>query len=668
MLVGRLCCQLSVCYVCYLSAIEEDIAIEEDMSHRPPIRHGHDPTEGVNAMSITLGYTPHKTLLAWEKTAEVRTIPQLFERALKKNPDKMMLACKKDGRYQGYTYEEVADNVERLSYGLMTLGLSPEDRVAQVSSNRPEWVFADLGILSAGGIHVPIYPTLAASGIAYILRDARVQIVLVANVDQVQKVLGIADEVPDLRYVVCYDDGPGIPSDTGRLQVHKLTDLLEKGWARRSELADERRRRIGNLTASHVASLVYTSGTTGEPKGAMLMHGNFASNCSQVAPLMGLREDDIELSFLPLCHVFERIAYYALLYVGATIYYAESIEAVPANLVEVRPTIVPSVPRLFEKIHGRVMEGVEKGSPLKRRIFGWAMRVGRAVREHREAGMPVKLNLHLAEGIAHKLVFSKIHERTGGRLRIFISGGAPLRRDIAEFFADIGITICEGYGLTETSPVITFNRPDNVRFGSVGQPVPGVEVKIADDGEILTRGPHVMLGYFNKPEDTRAAIDADGWFHTGDIGALDEEQFLRITDRKKELLVMSNGKNVAPQPIENLLKSSNYIEQAVVIGDNRNFISALIVPNFPVLETWAKSHGITARDSQLAGERAVHEFLEKHVQDLCRDLSQYEKVKKIALLENELTQEAGEMTPTLKYKRRVILEKYKDKIEAMYAG
>jgi len=385
-----------------------------------------------------------------------------------------------------------------------------------------------------------------------------------------------------------------------------------------------------------------------------------------VAPLLGLNENDVELSFLPLCHVFERIAYYAQVNVGAHVCYAESIDTVAANLSEVHPTLVPSVPRLFEKIHGRIVEGVEKGSPIKKKIFHWALSVGRTWWECKRQGVRPTIALVAAHRIAHKLVFSKIHERTGGSIRFFMSGGAPLRRDIAEFFAHVGLTICEGYGLTETSPVITLNRPDRVRFGTVGQPLTSVEVKIAEDGEILSRGPHIMRGYFNKPEDTRSAIDDDGWFHTGDIGRLDEDNFLTITDRKKEILVMSNGKNVAPQPIENLLKSSPYIEQAMVIGDNRNFISALVVPSFPTLEHWASTHGISARSQALVEEPRALTFLQQQVDDVNRGLSQYERVKKIAVLDHELTQDAGELTPTLKFKRRVILEKYKEKIEALY--
>lgn len=616
-------------------------------------------------MSITTGYKVQQALLSWAETAEVQTIPQMFELACRRNPSKMFLAAKKDGRYQGVSYQQTRDTVERLALGLLALGLQADDRVAQVSPNRPEWVYVDLAILSAGGIHVPIYPTLKPYQVAYIMNDAGARIATAATTEQLTGIIDEAEAVPSLEHVIVYE-GVQVPTDTGRLKVHRFDEVLAMGESKRQELGEMLRQRTQALTATRVASLVYTSGTTGEPKGAMLMHGNFASNATMCAPLLELSPDDIELSFLPLCHVFERIAYYALLYTGATVYYAESIEKVGANMMEVHPTIVPSVPRVFEKIQGRVLDGVEQGSAIKKKIFAWAMRVGQTVREHRDQGRPLSVALYLAEKLAHKLVFSKIHDRTGGRIRLFISGGAPLRKDVAEFFGNAGFTICEGFGLTETSPVITFNRPEAVRFGTVGQTAPGVEVKIADDGEILARGPNIMLGYFNKPEDTRAVIEDDGFFHTGDIGHFDKDGYLQITDRKKELLVMSNGKNVAPQPIENLLKSSTYIEQAVVIGDNRNYITALVFPNFTTVEAWAKANGVSATGAALSREPKVLEFLRKHVEEMCRDLSQYEKVKKIALLENEMTQDSGELTPTLKFKRRVILENYKDLIESMY--
>jgi long-chain acyl-CoA synthetase len=619
------------------------------------------------AMSITTGYQPQRALIEWAKTAPVKTLPQLFERTAARVPHRSYLTQKKNGQWRTQTYREVRQIVENLACALIGIGVKAEDRVAQISPNRPEWVIADLGILSAAAVHVPIYPTLAPHQVSYILKDAGAHVVMVSGQEHLDKVLSIVDEVPELTHIIVYD-GYKLEKKPKKVKVVALKELLDDGAKADDNLRAERKKRADAIKAEDVASLVYTSGTTGEPKGAMLMHGNFVSNCVAGVELMGVREADEELSFLPLCHVFERIVYYCMTYAGSHIIYAESIDQVAANLQEVHPSILPSVPRLYEKIHGRIMENVKKDSAAKQKVFDWALSVGRAVRRHRERNRPMTIALVAAHRIADKLVFAKIRERTGGRIRLFISGGAPLRKEIGEFFADAGFTLIEGYGLTETSPVITFNRPGAERLGTVGQIMPGVEVKIADDGEILARGPNIMRGYFNRPEDTRAAIDEGGWFHTGDIGQFDEDGYLMITDRKKEILVMSNGKNVAPQPIENLLKSSPYIEQAFIIGDNRNFISALVVPAFGALETWAAGKGIRAKGTALAHEPAVLEFLDKHVHELCQELSQYEKVKKIAVLEHEFTQESGELTPTLKFKRRVILDKYKTQIEELYAG
>jgi len=617
-------------------------------------------------MSITAGYAPAQVLNEWAKTATVKTIPQMFDRTVQKGTQRPMLSAKKGGQWTTLTYGQVKERMDNLSYALIELGVAAEDRVAQISGNRPEWVIADLGILYMAGVHVPIYPTLSADGVEYILNDCGAAVVTVAGQEHLDRVLSVAANVPNLKHILVYDafKDPGNAS----VKIWKFDDILKLGAEKAEAHKAERQKRLDALTAEHVASLVYTSGTTGEPKGAMLMHGNFMSNCTTVTPEMGILDTDVELSFLPLCHVFERIAYYALVEVGAHVYYAESIDTVAANLLEVHPTIVPSVPRLFEKIHAKIIEGVESGKPLKKKIFYWALRMGEKARIMKQNNQPLSVADDIALKLATKLVFSKIHEKTGGNIRFFISGGAPLRRDIAEFFANVGLTICEGYGLTETSPVITMNRPTRVRFGAVGQPLKHVEVKIAEDGEILSRGPNTMRGYFNKPDQTREVIDSEGWFHTGDIGNLDKDNFLTITDRKKEILVMSNGKNVAPQPIENLLKSSTYIEQAMIIGDNRNFISALVVPNFVTLEAAVKGLGISGSGPALARDPKVLDFLQKQVTDLCKDLSQYEKVKKIAVLEQEFTQDAGELTPTLKFKRRVIIEKNKDKIEGMYTS
>jgi long-chain acyl-CoA synthetase len=429
------------------------------------------------------------------------------------------------------------------------------------------------------------------------------------------------------------------------------------------------RDRAAQAKPEDIATLIYTSGTTGDPKGVMLTHANLVSNvlaCS--APFAGLGPADTALSFLPLCHSFERMGgHYLMLRQGVTIAYAESVEKVPDNMLEVRPSVMLSVPRLYEKIYTRVHEKVVADPPLRQRIFHWALGVGRRRFRHQVEGTTPSPGLRLQAALADALVFSKIRARTGGRLRLFVSGGAPLPREIAEFFGAIGLLILEGYGLTETSPVISVNLPHRMRPGTVGPPIEGVEVKIADDGEILTRGPHVMKGYYGKPEATAEAIDADGFFHTGDIGRIDPQGFLLITDRKKDILVTSGGKNIAPQPIENRLKTGAFIAEVVMVGNNRHFPAALVVPKFEALEKWAHAKGMVfASREELVASPGVVQHYEQEIERLSHDLAQFEKIKKVALLPRELSIETGELTPKLSVKRRVVEAKYKHLIDRLY--
>jgi long-chain acyl-CoA synthetase len=450
-----------------------------------------------------------------------------------------------------------------------------------------------------------------------------------------------------------------------------LGELRARGREALAKEPEAVRRREAEVTKDDLATLIYTSGTTGDPKGVMLTHGNLAHNI--VAAEKVFPEVDHTwtcLSFLPLCHSFERTAgHNFMLYKGVTIAYAESVEKVPENMAEVRPHIMCSVPRLYEKMYARVNEKVASDPAARQKIFRWAIGVGREVFAHTVARTQPGPFLKAKFAIADKLVFSKIKARTGGRLRLFISGGAPLAREIAEFFGAAGMLICEGYGLSETSPVITCNRPGAVRPGTVGLPLEHVEVKIAADGEILTRGPHVMKGYFKKPEATAEAIAADGWFHTGDIGHVDADGFLVITDRKKDIIVTSGGKNIAPQPIENRLKANKFFTEVVMIGNKRNFAAALVVPNFEALEAWARGKGIAAgsREELVARPEVAAHYLAL-VGELTTDLAQFEKIKKVALLPREFTQDGGELTPTLKVKRRVIEERYRSVIDGLYQG
>jgi long-chain acyl-CoA synthetase len=594
----------------------------------------------------------------------IRTVCDVFYHSVDTFRKAEHLTYRREGTWRAISSDELRTAVEEISMGLRALGIGKGDKVAILSENRPEWAMADLAVLCAGAADAPIYPTLTPAQVLYILDDSESRVAFASTAAQAAKVAEVRKHLEKLEHVVRFDPAPA----PGTLS---LDDLRAKGREALAADRDAVRRRAGEVDAEDLATLLYTSGTTGDPKGVMLTHANLLHNvlaAAKVFPMVG--PEWTALSFLPLCHSFERTAgHNFMLYAGVTIAYAESVEKVPENMLDVRPTIMCSVPRLYEKMYARVNEKVAADPPLRRRIFRWAIGVGREVFRHRVEGTRPGALLRLEFALADRLVFSKIKQRTGGRLRLFISGGAPLAREIAEFFGSAGMLVCEGYGLTETSPVITCNRPDHVKPGTVGIPLEGVEVKIAEDGEILTRGPHVMKGYYRKPEATAEAIDPDGWFHTGDIGLVDADGFLVITDRKKDIIVTSGGKNIAPQPIENRLKTNRFFTEVVMIGNRRNFAAALVVPNFDALEAWAHAKGIAAIDRQeLVRRPEVAEHYMRLVDEMTPDLATFEKIRKITLLTRDLTQESGELTPTLKVKRRVVEEKYKPLIDRMYEG
>jgi long-chain acyl-CoA synthetase len=594
----------------------------------------------------------------------IQTVCDLFYRSVDTYRKPEHLKYKRDGAWHTVSSEEFRAAVEEISMGLRALGVSRGDKVAIVSENRPEWAFADLATLCTGAADATIYPTLTAAQVHYILDDSESKVAFVSNAAQAAKVAEVRARLPRLQHVVRFDPAP-MPGTTS------LDELRAKGREALAADRDAVRRQAATLTKDDLATLIYTSGTTGDPKGVMLTHANLLHNvlaAEKVFPMVN--HEWTALSFLPLCHSFERTAgHNFMLYAGVTIAYAESVEKVPENMQEVRPWIMCSVPRLYEKMYARVNEKVASDPPLRQRIFRWAIGVGRKVFAHTVARTEAGALLKLRFALADKLVFSKIKARTGGRLRLFISGGAPLAREIAEFFGAAGMLVCEGYGLTETSPVITCNYPGRVKPGTVGLPLEHVEVKIAEDAEILTRGPHVMKGYYRKPEATAEAIDGDGWFHTGDIGFVDPDGCLVITDRKKDIIVTSGGKNIAPQPIENRLKTNKFFSEVVMVGNRRNFPAALVVPNFESLEAWAKqgATSVVSRE-ELVRRPEVLAHYRRLVDEMTADLAQFEKIKKIALLTREFTQESGELTPTLKVKRRVVEERYKPTIDAMYEG
>ena len=592
----------------------------------------------------------------------IQTVCDIFYRSLEYRKAEH-LKHKQDGAWRAISSDELKAAVEEISAGLRAIGVEKADRLAILSENRPEWAFADLATLCAGAADATVYPTLTPPQVQYILNDSEAKVVFVSKT-QAAKLAEIRAKLPCLTTVVSFDT----PAPAGTLS---LEELRASGRAQLAKQPDLVRRRAAEVRPGDLATLIYTSGTTGDPKGVMLSHGNLLHNVLAAAKVFPLVNQDWTcLSFLPLCHSFERTAgHNFMLYIGATIAYAEAVEKVPENMQQVRPHIMCSVPRLYEKMYARVNEKVATDSPLKQKIFRWAVGVGRAAFAHTVANTKPAVLLKLKLALADKLVFSKIRQRTGGRLQLFISGGAPLAREIAEFFGAAGMLVCEGYGLTETSPVITCNRPGHVRPGTVGLPLEHVELKIAEDGEILTRGPHVMLGYFKRPEATAEAIDGDGWFHTGDIGFVEQDGFLVITDRKKDIIVTSGGKNIAPQPIENRLKTNKFFAEVVMIGNKRHFASALVVPNFEALEAWARANGVAAVSrAELVTRPEVVAHYGLLVNQLTTDLAQFERIKKLTLLEREFTQEAGELTPSLKVKRRVVEERYKPHIDAMYGS
>ncbi len=596
------------------------------------------------------------------------TVTQLFFDAVRRYDRADAMLHKQNGRWTPIAHRTVLERVRRVSLGLRELGLAPGERVALLCENRPEWAIVDYGCLAGRLADVPIYPTLPAEQLPHILNDSGAVAVFVSTTAQAAKVAAVRDRCPALRIVIGIDATAADGCDL------TLAQLEARGAALEAARGAEWERDALAVRPDDLATLIYTSGTTGAPKGVMLTHDNFHANVMASRRSVPFGGDDVALSFLPLSHIFERMGDYMYWSTGTAIAYVPSIDDVPVALQEVRPTMAMSVPRLYEKMHARVLENARAGGAMKWRIFQWATRVADRWADEKLAGRTPAGPLGWQYALAQKLVFSKLQERTGGRMRYFVSGGGPLSPEINKFFYAAGLTILEGYGLTETSPVIAVNAPAAFRIGTVGRVIDGVEVRIAPyaeaqagDGLILTRGPSVMRGYYNNPEATREAIDAEGWFNTGDIGRL-EDGFLRITDRAKDIIVTAGGKNIAPQPIENAVKSSPFVSQAVVIGDRRKFPLILVVPNWETLEPWAGTHGVTWKTrADLLAHPDARQKMEAEVQGKFAGLARFETPKKIVLLEQEFSIERGELTPTLKVKRRVIDRAYTDVIEAAYA-
>ncbi len=593
------------------------------------------------------------------------TLARMFWSRVAASADRPAQQFKQAGAWQTLTWRQVGEIVEELALGLLALGRRPGEAVAILSASRAEWVQADMAIFSVGGVTIPIYPTYPPDLVAYVVNDAQARTLIVEDPAQLAKVLEVRAKMPGVEQVVVmagYE--PTQPPET----VYTWAMLRRLGRERAGTLKAVLQERIAAGRPDDVATIVYTSGTTGPPKGVVQTHANHIAAVSAAGATTPVQEGWVHLLFLPLAHSFARLESFLGPYHGLTTAFAENLDKVGENLREVRPHFICSVPRVFEKVYARILAGVQAGSPLKRRIFHWAMDVGRQVSRLQQEGRPIPGGLAVRHRLAHKLVFAKLHAALGGRLQWAVSGGAPLSREIAEFFHAAGILVLEGYGLTETCPVLTFNRPGRFKFGSVGQALPGIELRIAPDGEILARGPNIATrGYHGQPEATREVFEESGWFHTGDIGHLDQDGFLYITDRKKDIIVTAGGMNIAPQNIENLLKADPFISQVMVYGDRRPYPVALITLNPDELAKFAREQGIVGADpAVLLKHPKVLERVSRTVEEKNSHLQSYARIKKFALLDGDFSQEGGELTPTLKVKRKVVIEKYRQQLEELY--
>jgi len=596
---------------------------------------------------------------------DIRTLADLPFHVMGRFQNATVVGSARGGTVRSVTGKEFFEGVRDLSLGLSALGMEAGERVAIIAESRPEWLSIDLAILAAGAVSVPVYPTLAAAQIRYILQDSAAAIAVVSTRLQLEKIQAIRHQLPALEAIVVMDAtaAGNTPS------VLSLAEATERGHARMVGewgVAKQFRDVARAIRPDQLATIVYTSGTTGEPKGVMLTHGALVSNVFAAGQVFGLSESDVSLSFLPLSHTFERVVSWIYLVAGVHVVFAESFDTVGRDIGLARPTVVTGVPRVYEKLYARIMENGANAPGMQSTLFRWAVGAGikksRATLRGRSAGPLDRLQARLADA----LVLQKVRERLGGRMRYLVSGSAPLGTDIAEFFGALGLPIIEGYGLTETPAALTVNQPDAPRVGTVGKALPGIELRIAEDGEILARGPNVMTGYYNKPEAT-ADVLKDGWFHTGDIGTIDPDGYLSITDRKKDLLVTSGGKKIAPQPIEATLKRSPLVAEAILLGERRKFAAALLIPDFPALERRLQALGRPpgARE-ELVTRADVVSLYQEVVDALNRELSQFERIKRIAILPAEFTIESGELTPTLKVKRKVVEERWRDAIEALY--
>ncbi len=597
--------------------------------------------------------------------APITTLNELFRQATAADKPGL-LNFKKGGHWQSLSAHELAERVRAATLGLYALGVRGGDRVGILAENSSEWISADLGVLNCGAADVPIYATQAPNQVQYILQDAAVEVLFISNQAQYDRVRDVLTNTAKLRAIIAFEP----ISASGR--VLQFEEFLNWGRAAASTEPELYERLSRAVTPATLATLIYTSGTTGEPKGVMLSHANLLASVLINHRDADLKEDEAALTFLPFSHILERSTIYLYLYARVSTFLAESIDTVARDLQEVRPHFMTSVPRLFEKMYAKTVEKAEAGGRLQATLAAWSFDVARQWARLASASKPIPALLGFKHQIADKLVLSKWRAAMGGRMRVLVSGGAALAEELAYVFYGAGLPIYQGYGLSESSPTISCNNPREQRIGSVGRPRPGITVRIAEDGEILAAGPNIMLGYYNRPDETAAALETDAtgrvWLHTGDIGHLDADGFLYITDRKKDLLKTSGGKYIAPQPIENALKRSRFVNQVVVIGDGRKFPAALIVPQMDLLKNYAELKKIAyAEARELLTHPQIVDLFERQVARFTGEFAQYEKLKGVVLLDRELTVESGELTPTLKVKRRVVNEKYAGLIDRLYA-
>ena len=591
----------------------------------------------------------------------IETLSQLFDYNVSNfNKPDLLVYRGQDDEYYNISSNEFKSSVVNFALGLRELGIKQDTKVVLLSENRPEWHVVDFACHLLGAVVVPIFPTLIPEQIEYIVNNSEAELIVVSNSQQAAKIGEIKDQIKKVKNVIAFEE------NAAKEDILFFEVLLQKG--REQNDRDFYDKAVKLAKPEMISSIIYTSGTTGIPKGVMLSHRNFVSNVLDAVDMIEITAQDKCLSFLPLCHAFERMLDYAYFYAGATIVYSAHNDNVALDLEKTGPTIMAAVPRFYEKVKAKIEAKAARAGGLKKKIFEWAIKVGgekgKYILQDKSGGFILNLKYSLAD----KLVLAKIQAKIGGNLKYFISGGAPLSAEVARFFFAAGLRILEGYGLTETSPVLAVNPYQKPKFGTVGKILRSVEIKIAEDGEILAKGPNIMMGYYRMPAETDEVM-IDGWFHTGDIGKIDDENYLSITDRKKQLIVTSVGKKVAPQPIEKEIENARHIEQVLLIGEKRNFISALIVPDFENLIMFAKANKLnTEQPEELIKEQAVIDLIQKEVDGRQKHVSNYEKIRKFTLLPEAFTIESGLLTPTMKIKRKVVMEEFADLIEAMYTG